>query len=295
MSLDLDRALRWVERYAGPLTEVTELHGGWTSTMLAVVPASGDELVLRLMDVEPWRTHGAGLTAREHAVQRVLADTPVAAPGTRALDAEGDATGHPAHLMTRLPGRVDLDRADPASLEALARVLAQVHDVVPDVEVRTYQSWAGPEKHAVPAWSADPGLWEAAFEVCRSEPPAYEPTFLHRDFHLRNVLWDDAPDGGVSGGGGVSGVVDWVEASIGPAWLDVARCADNLALRHGPDVADAFAAAYVARTGRERQACFEVHDIVGFLPAPGRPSFFTDPAELANLELRLRAALQAAA
>ncbi|GEP40522.1 hypothetical protein NPS01_41850 [Nocardioides psychrotolerans] len=42
------------------------------------------------------------------------------------------------------------------------------------------------------------------------------------------------------------------------------------------------------RTGREPQPFFEVMDVVGFLPPPGRRSFVTDAGELARLESWLR-------
>ena len=90
----------------------------------------------------------------------------------------------------------------------------------------------------------------------------------------------------------MSGVVDWVETSIGPAWLDVAHCCTNIAIGHGSDAADRFAAAYVARTGREPQPYFDVMDIVGFLPPPGRDGFITDAGERRRLEERLRTVLR---
>ncbi len=212
------------------MTGVTELIGGWTSTMLALTPAAGETVVLRLMTREPWRTHGAELTRREHDVQMLLAGTAVPAPGSRVLDADGTGTGHPAHLMTMLPGQVDTERVDRGSLAALAATLAEIHAVTPARDLRTYQSWAWEAKHVVPSWAQDPDLWRAAFDLLREEPPPYEPCFLHRDFHLRNVLWV---------GDAVSGVVDWVETSVGPAWLDVAHCRTNLAIDHGEAVADA--------------------------------------------------------
>ena len=48
--------------------------------MLALTTAGGDRAVLRLMTNEPWRTHGAELTTREHETQLMLADTGVPAP-----------------------------------------------------------------------------------------------------------------------------------------------------------------------------------------------------------------------
>jgi Phosphotransferase enzyme family len=72
-------------------------------------------------------------------------------------------------------------------------------------------------------------------------------------------------------GNQISGVVDWVETSWGPAWLDVAHCRTNLAMLHGPEAAERFATAYekhaggVDEPGREY---WDVMDIVGFLPDP---------------------------
>ena len=181
--------------------------------------------------------------------------------------------------MTRLPGAVRSVRPGAEELERLAEVLAGIHAVAPTIEVRAYQSWALEEKYVVPPWAIDAGLWEAAFDLLRTEPPAYDPTFLHRDFQPRNALWVD---------GGISGVVDWVETSIGPAWLDVAHCASNLAIAHGAEVAEGFTEQYARRTGRERQPHVEVMDLVGFLPPPGRPGFLTLPREQVRAEGWLR-------
>lgn len=280
--LDVTAALAWVEASATPVTGARELLGGWTSTMLALSTDTGDDLVLRLMTREPWRSHGSALTTREGEIQQMLAATAVPAPRSRALDADGRECGFPAHLMSFLPGRVEVDRVDEVSLELLADVLATIHQVSPTIGVRTYQSWAWEAKYVVPSWATDPDLWEAAFAVLRTDPPNYEPCFIHRDFHLRNVLWS---------GDQISGVVDWVETSIGPAWLDVAHCCTNIAIGHGSEVADSFAAAYVEHTGAEPQPYFEVMDIVGFLPPPGKESFIKAEDELRRLEERLRSVL----
>jgi len=95
-------------------------------------------------------------------------------------------------------------------------------------------------------------------------PPGYVATsFLHRDFHLGNVLWVE---------GEISGVVDWPETSWGPAWLDVAHCTTYLAMLHGAEAATRFTDAYrkldpaAATTTDPRY--WEVLDIVGYLPDP---------------------------
>lgn len=276
--LDVTAALTWASKTTGPITGVRELSGGWTSTMLLLSTESDDDLVLRLMTREPWRSHGPGLTTRECEIQRMLESTPIPAPRSRALDAVGRECGFPAHLMTLLPGEVDLNRVDAGSLDRLADLLATIHEVAPTTEVRTYQSWAWEAKYVVPPWATDPSLWEEAFALLRTDAPDYEPCFIHRDFQPRNVLWSNDQ---------ISGVVDWVETSIGPAWLDVAHCCTNIAIGHGDDSADLFAAAYVARTGREPQPYFDVMDIVGFLPPPGKKGFIEAEDERRRLEKRL--------
>ena len=157
-------------------------------------------------------------------------------------------------------------------------MLVDIHALRPPVQPRTYQSWAIPAKCVVPEWAREPAAWERAFEICDEDAPAYEGTFLHRDFAPRNVLWT---------GPEITGVVDWVETSWGPPWLDVAHFRNNLVLTHGTEVADRFAATYTRLTGREPQPYFDVMDIVGLLPAPGRVPFVSDPAQQRRLEEHL--------
>ncbi len=277
-----DRAVAWAAEQAGRVEARHELTGGMTSTMLALTHAGGRRTVLRLIDREPWRAHGAALAAREAATQGELVGTAVPAPRSVALDADGASCGVAAHLMTLLPGAVDDDRVDDASLLVLAETLAAVHDVRPATPARPYQSWAWEEKYVVPQWARRPAAWTTAFDLLRTDPPGGERAFIHRDYQPRNVLWE---------GNRLSGVVDWVETSTGPPWLDVAHCATNLALRHGTARADAFAAAYRAVTGRTGDPHWDVMDVVGFLPPPGRRGLFDDPAVLARLEDHLVARL----
>ena len=225
-------AIAWAAEVVGPVSGVRALEGGRTSTMLALTPRDGEPVVLRLMTVEPWRTHSAELTTRERDTQRAARGTPVPAPLSLALDAAGERCGQPAHLMTLVPGRLETGRVDAEALGHLADLLASVHALEPSDDVRRFQSWAWEEKYVEPRWASDPGLWQEAFALLRTPVPAHEPIFLHRDFGPHNVLWS---------GGQVTGLVDWVETSVGPAWLDVAHGSTNLALRHGNEVADAFA------------------------------------------------------
>ncbi len=266
-------AAQWVQRSArSPVVACATLTGGYSSRMLLLGLQDGRELVLRQLVREPWRTHAVGLLEREASVQRMLAGSavPVPVPEPVAVDADGTATGDPSLLMTRVPGRIDLVRADRPRLVGLAAVLREIHRHVPAAGEwpRDYQSWAVESKRRVPPWSRDDGLYAEAFARLGEPPPAYEPTFLHRDFQPGNVLW---------AGEQVAGVVDWVETSTGPADLDVAHCAANLATLHGVQAAVAFRRAYVDVGGAlsadvDAATYWQLLDLVGFLPVGGRES-----------------------
>lgn len=271
----MDGALAWAGRTLGaPVVAHERMTGGLTSTMLALRDASGGESVLRLMTDEPWRTYGAELTARERSAQLVLADTDVPAPTSLGLDAEGVVAGVAAHLMTRLPGE-PLRAVDDSSLRAMAEMLATIHDLRPAEPFRTFQSWAWEAKWVIPAWTGHPDAWRRAFELLAEPHPAYAPTLLHRDFGHRNLLWRD---------GAISGVVDWVETSTGPAWLDAGHAASNLAVGFGTGPAVSFLERWAATTGTSLERYWLVMDAVGYLPPPGRPPMFGDPSELERLD-----------
>lgn len=272
-------AIAWAQEHLDHrVAEVVPLEGGRTSAMLALLDESGTAAVLRLITEEPWRTHGAELVTRESVTQHTLSTTGIPAPRSFAIDPDGHVTGHPAHLMTLVPGTPDETRHDDISLTASASLLASIHDAVATPPPRDFQSWAWSAKWVAPAWAARPELWQRAFDLLAEEPPGFVPTFLHRDFGPHNLLWT---------GDTISGVVDWVETSTGPAWLDVAHCSSNLALRHGTITGQRFAAAYTELTGVRRDPYWEVMDIVGFLPPPGRKVMFDDPDQLARLEEHL--------
>jgi aminoglycoside phosphotransferase (APT) family kinase protein len=284
-----ERAVAWAaERWGREVRRVDRLHGGWTSTMLRLTDADGDRAVLRLMTREPWRRHAPELLAREAEVQALLAGSAVPVPVSLATDLDG-SSGDPAHLMSWLPGRLELTRCDDDLLTRLAALLARIHAVDPgNRRPRVYQSWAQPAKRTVPDWARRPSPWTAAFDVLAAPPPSYDARFLHRDFHLGNVLWSD---------GEVTGVVDWVETSWGPAALDVAHAATYLALLHGPEPAVRFEA--LCGPVDEHDRYWRVMDVVGYLPDPVKVAQpwrdqgieITDATVRERLERRLDAVL----
>ncbi|MFZ4179800.1 phosphotransferase family protein [Streptomyces sp. SudanB66_2053] len=243
----------WVEKTlsAGERIErVDRLRGGWTSAMRGLHITGPDgtrSLVLRSFVTPFFVRHAEGLLTREADILRLLTATDVPAATLVAVDATARHCDHPSLLMTRLPGAVHLhDEGAGIRADELARLLVRVHRLrVPAPRrPRPYQAWASPDHVTTPATTRRPELWRRAADVVRREPPPYEGRFLHRDFHPGNVLFtgpDDAPR--------VSGVVDWVETSWGPADLDVAHCATALALLHGAPAGMDFADRYTTAGG----------------------------------------------
>ncbi|WP_328507407.1 phosphotransferase family protein [Streptomyces sp. NBC_00391] len=236
----------------------TDLRGGWTSRMRRLTLDDGTGLVLRSFVKPFFRLHAPGLLNREAAILTLLApydDIPT--PRLYAVDPAAELTDHPSLLMSLLPGsvRVDDDADLEARLDLLAGQLARIHAVVPAERPRTYQAWTSPERVTTPGGP----LWERAVDVIRREAPAYEGCFLHRDFHPGNVLFtgtdtgrdtDAGTDAGTDGALRISGVVDWVETSWGPADLDVAHCSTASALLYGAEYGLGFRERYEARDGR---------------------------------------------
>ncbi|XVU21092.1 phosphotransferase family protein [Actinoplanes sp. CA-054009] len=249
--MSVEAGVRWAESVWGRrVTGVRPLSGGWTSTVVRLDGDDGERAVLRLMTKEPWRRHAAGLLGREAAILNRLAGAAIPVARSLGLDVTGAGAGAPAHLMSWLPGRLRLE-PDGKVLEPLARMLAEIHAV--DERPRDFQSWAPPGKRVVPLWTQRHALWERAFLLLQEPAPDFHGTFLHRDFHLGNVLWS---------GDEITGVVDWVEASWGPAELDVAHAATYLAMLHGLDAAAGFSPA--------PHEYWTVMDIVGYLPDPAK-------------------------
>lgn len=191
--------------------------------------------------------HAEGLLTREAAVLRLLGGTDVSAATLIDVDATAQFCHHPSLLMSLLPGSVRLgDAGAGRRAELLAGQLQRIHrlSVTDEDRPRTYQAWTAPDRVTLPEDTQQPGLWQRAVDVIRREPPDYQACFLHRDFHPGNVLF--AGDGNSLR---ISGVVDWVETSWGPADLDVAHCSTALALLHGVPEGMHFADLYVAAGG----------------------------------------------
>ncbi|MGZ9929036.1 phosphotransferase family protein [Streptomyces sp. NC-S4] len=265
----------WVEKglpAAERIEQVVRLRGGWTSQMRRLDLSGPDgrrSLVLRSFVKPFYVRHAEGLLTREAAILRLLGDTDVPAAALVAVDAPAQHCDHPSLLMSLLPGTVRLeDRNADGRAELLARQLVRIHQlpIAAHQRPRTYQAWASPERVTPPAATGRPGLWRRAVDVIRRDPPEYRGRFLHRDFHPGNVLFT-----GTDGDLRISGVVDWVETSWGPADLDVAHCSTALALLHGVPAGMGFADRYAAAGGtlaedRAAHLYWRLLDALGFAP-----------------------------
>lgn len=247
-----DAALRWVERQLGPDASVRtwrRMTGGIGS---AVHRLGVDERgSARSVVLRRWEHAGAARFVHgEHAALEQLASSGLPCPGLLGSDPDGEHSGgHPALLMTRVPGRVHLDPTDPDDwLAQMARTAAAIHDL--DVPAQPFEPWFHPDEWSVPENATDPALWREAHHLLRQQPPETPAVFLHRDFQHFNLLWSREQ---------LTGVVDWTFASTGPREIDVGHCRLNLAVLHGAARAERFRLAYEAETGTSLHPWWDLH------------------------------------
>jgi aminoglycoside phosphotransferase (APT) family kinase protein len=207
------------------------------------------------------------LALRRHVAVEVLEDKPdaaecearnlrlvesagIAAPRLIAVDATGAECDVPAVLMTRLAGHLDLKPRDIDSwLRTMAELLPPIHAVnTRGARVAKWELWDDLRQAQPPEWTRNRKDWERVIEISRRPWPRYVPRFIHRDFQHYNVLWWR---------GRPTGVVDWVDASLGPAEIDFGHFRHNLVFDFGYEVAERFAALYREVTGEEPDPFWE--------------------------------------
>jgi aminoglycoside phosphotransferase (APT) family kinase protein len=241
------QTLEWAARAVGDgarLTSVRRLRGGTSSAVhaLAIEDVRGrrQRFVLRRFVRANWLALEPDLAAHEAAALRLLERHDLASPRLVAFDESGTATDVPAVLMTHLDGRVKFAPSDlDTYLRAMAAVLPRIHALdTSHAGLPSYQRYY--PVPAMPAVTAEPEAWRALVSRAAESPPPYQPAFIHRDYHPGNVLWSR---------GRLTGVVDWVNACIGPPEVDVGHCRWNLATLFGLEAADAFLDAWLAATG----------------------------------------------
>jgi aminoglycoside phosphotransferase (APT) family kinase protein len=191
----------------------------------------------------------------EAATLRAVHDAGLPAPEPIAADPDGrESDGHPAILMTRLPGGLDLTPADPEGwLRQVAALAARIHDV--PVAAPPFRNCLDAAALVIPASATRPAVWEAAFGVLRQPPPQPATCFIHGDFQHFNLLWRR---------GRLTGVVDWGCPCTGPADLDAGHCRLNLAVLFGADWAERLRLAYEAEAGRAIDPWWDLYAVCAY-------------------------------
>ncbi len=237
------------------------MQGANSSVVFAVCDDQTPCFVVRVFDDADWLAQEPDLVPHEVAALEEAALMRVETPKIIASSATDIGLGGPSVLMSHLIGHVELQPNDLQNwITKLAQALVDIHAHKARDFGWRYQSWVDSSALRVPTWAAQPQLWELAFEFWRAGPLGEDSVFLHRDFHLCNVLWHD---------GKLSGVVDWVNACLGPRGVDVAHCRVNLAVLFGVEVADAFRDAYLERAGGAHHPYWDVDAILSVaLPEP---------------------------
>jgi aminoglycoside phosphotransferase (APT) family kinase protein len=235
-------ALRWVTGQVGAgsrVVSVRPLPSSWLANhAITVADRHGrhHRLVLRRWARPGWEIDDPDYTAhREATILGLLADAAVPAPRLVAADPDGARCDTPALLLTRLPGHPPAmmlhDRH--AFLAQLAGVLPASHAV--NGRARTlvpgYRTYVQLQGLTRPAWLPPTTTWQRAFKLVTGPAPDTHQCFIHRDYHHHNTLWAR---------GRLTGVVDWTQASWGPAAVDLGHMRWNLAIDYGIQAAEEF-------------------------------------------------------
>jgi aminoglycoside phosphotransferase (APT) family kinase protein len=244
--------------------QVRRLPGATSSVLheVVVAPPSGParSVVLRRYVVTEWAEAGPELVQQEADALAAASSAPVAVPGLVACDLEGSRTGTPSLLMTKLPGRPTMADGD-AWIDGLAEVHRMIATWEPanGAALPAFEPWL-PLDPSPPTWSRHRGAWAYAIERVMGElpPSAWPHRPIHRDLHPANILFRR---------GRPSGVVDWVNASIGPVESDLSRCRFNLTALAGAAAAERFLAA-TGPLGARYDPAWDLLVPVEMLPSP---------------------------
>ena len=146
--------------------------------------------------------------------------------------------------MTRLPGHVDLNPAEPRSwMTRIAEIAVLLHSL--DLPAKTFRpwtdSWIAPlDGFQVPVDAQKPAVWKAAFGVMAAPPPKDTAVFLHCDLLPVNMLWSR---------GRITGLTDWNSIHRGSRAIDVGHCRRYLAALYSPEWSEQLRSLYESIAG----------------------------------------------
>jgi aminoglycoside phosphotransferase (APT) family kinase protein len=235
------------------------LTGGITSTVHRLtVKQNGRRRSLVLRRWVPDRQHeayAAGAVGSETAVLTALERSDLPVP--RVVGSTTDAAdAGPAVLMTRVPGRVYLMPRDRERwLLQMAHTLTRIHAL--DIDARPFQSWIDGRRLSPVPDASRPEIWRRAIALVAEPRRPAHTCFIHRDYQHFNLLWSRER---------LTGVIDWIEACVGPPDVDVGHCRLNLAVLFSAELAERFRQMYEAEAGRKVDPWWDVHALLSFGP-----------------------------
>jgi len=197
---------------------------------------------------------------KEIANLGVVAGSGLPVPSILAADVAGASTGGaPASLMTRLPGDVDLEPAEPQSwMTRIAEIAVLLHSL--DLPAKIFSpwtdSWIAPrDGFQMPAGAQKPEVWKAAFGVMAAPPPKDTAVFLHCDLLPVNLLWSR---------GKVTGLTDWNSIHRGSRAIDVGHCRRYLAALYSPEWAEQLRSLYESIAGATLDPWWDLYALLHY-------------------------------
>lgn len=216
--------------------QVHLLLGGASANMHAIQFHNDTSYVIREITDQTWLKEEPDLLLQEKTVLQALASSDIPTPNFVATDLYGEFAEHPTLIMTKLTGAINqLPSTTEKMVERLAQTLIRIHEhkqIIPYL----YSPYRTKTKLTIPSWTAHREKWQQLKNYIENhEAPPFTNVFIHRDFHLNNVLWEN---------GKITGIVDWINSCTGPRYIDVAHCRWNLAMTHSVQLADYFLQTY---------------------------------------------------
>lgn len=242
-----DQVTKWVVKSVDPLATMQSIHQlrGATSSTLYRISLLTDQVkktfVLRQFSNKKWLNEEPDIALHEANSLLYAAQNGLHTPQLIAYDGTGNDCGLPSVLMSYLEGEVILKPHNMGKwLNELAKTLVQIHAVNAGSFKWNYSAYTDVSTFEIPSWSNSPELWQIIINRIKQPPPETKRCFIHRDYHPTNILWNMDK---------VCGIVDWVNACIGPSGIDVGHCRINLAMLFDVTTADNFLLAYKKLAG----------------------------------------------
>jgi aminoglycoside phosphotransferase (APT) family kinase protein len=224
-------------------TEVTVLRGLRHGSSPWLLRAGGREVILRVGRAELAAETATEVAAMNYAARVAGVTLPVAELLGYDLAVR---TGYGLVLTACMPGTsVIPPEPDPVRLRALGAVAARISSVkltpAPALPVRSRpieaEDFAGMRRD-----QGAPDLLRAAeVAVARARPGDDRPGLVHGDLWHGNTLWD---------GDGLTAVLDWDCAGVGPAGIDLGSLRCDAAWCHGVEAAEHILRGWEAEAGR---------------------------------------------